>query len=42
MTRYYNLGTTGFYNIDTNRQGILDSWIILLMNEVRDIHGTLV
>ena len=33
MTRYYNLCTTGFYNIDTNRQGILDSWIIRLMKE---------
>jgi|APGre2960657505_1045072.scaffolds.fasta_scaffold05909_1 hypothetical protein len=38
MTRYYNLGTTGFYNIDTNRQGILDSWIVRFICEENGGH----
>lgn len=30
-TRYYNFGTTGYYNFDTNCKGLLDSWVSVFM-----------
>ena len=43
-TRYYNLGTTGYYNFGTGYPylSVNIRKIIRLMNEVRDIHGTIV